>query len=70
MALNEKDNLKIKPVSGDQEDSVFSPEEMHPFEVAEALETDLIAGKTDKEVKKARRLFGANNINSEFKLSF
>ena len=44
MALNEKDNLKIKPASGDQEDSVFSPEEMHPFEVAEALETDLIAG--------------------------
>jgi len=72
MSLNGDEKLKIKPVSADEDEEtiVFSPEEMHPFEVAEALECDLIAGKTDKEVKKARKLFGVNNIHSEFRLSF
>ncbi len=69
---NGKENLKIKTVSGAQgeEELTFSPEEMQPFEVAEALESDLIAGKTPKQVKKARRLFGINEIKSEFRLSF
>ena len=67
-----KDNLKIKTVSGmdEEEDITFSPEEMQAVEVAEALESDLLNGKTDKQVKKARRLFGANEIRSEFQLSF
>ena len=69
---NGKENLKIKTVSGTQgeEELTFSPEEMQPIEVAEALESDLIMGKTAKQVKKARRLFGTNEIKSEFRLSF
>ncbi len=69
---NGKEKLKIKTVSGTygEEDLTFSPEEMQPFEVAEALESDLITGKTPKQVKKARRLFGVNEIRSEFRLSF
>ena len=72
MAENGREKLKIKTVSGTnvEEDLTFSPEEMQPFEVAEALESDLITGKTPKQVKKARRLFGANEIKSEFRLSF
>lgn len=72
MAENGKEKLKIKTVSGTnvEEELTFSPEEMQPFEVAEALESDLITGKTPKQVKKARRLFGANEIKSEFRLSF
>ncbi|MBR6563156.1 MAG: cation-transporting P-type ATPase [Clostridia bacterium] len=72
MAENGRKNLKIKTVSGTQyeEDLTFSPEEMQPIEVAEALETDLIMGKTPKQIKKARRLFGANEIRREFRLSF
>ena len=72
MAENGKQKLKIKTVSGAnfEEELTFSPEEMHPFEVAEALESDLITGKTPKQVKKARRLFGVNEIKSEFRLSF
>ena len=65
------EKLKIKTVDGSfGDDGTFSPEEMHPFEVAEALESDLIAGKTAKQVKKARKLFGANDVKSEFSLSF
>lgn len=69
---NGKENLKIKTVSGTdgEEELTFSPEEMQPVEVAEALESDLIMGKTSKQVKKARRLFGPNEIRSEFRLSF
>ncbi len=69
---NGKENLKIKTVSGanGEEELTFSPEEMQPIEVAEALESDLITGKTPKQVKKARRLFGINEIKSEFRLSF
>lgn len=72
MATNGTEKLKIKTVSADDnlEEMTFSPEEMHPIEVAESLESDLINGKTDKQVKKARRLFGANEIRSEFRLSF
>ncbi len=67
---NEK--LKIKTFSGmdEEEDITFSPEEMQPVEVAEALESDLANGKTDKQVKKAKRLFGANETRKEFHLSF
>lgn len=69
---NGKENLKVKTVSGKygDEELTFSPEEMQPVEVAEALETDLIMGKTAKQIKKARRLFGTNEIKSEFRLSF
>ncbi len=69
---NGNDNLKIKTVSGrtDDEELTFSPEEMHPIEVAEALESNLIGGKTLKQVKRARRLFGANEMKNEFRLSF
>lgn len=69
---NPKENLKVKTVSGAgfEEELTFSPEEMQPVEVAEALESDLIAGKTPKQIKKARRLFGVNEIKSEFRLSF
>lgn len=69
---NGKEKLKIKTVSGvnSEEELIFSPEEMQPVEVAEALESDLIMGKTVKQVKKARRLFGTNDIKKEFRLSF
>ncbi len=72
MAGSRKDNLKIKTVPnvGFEEELTFSPEEMQPFEVVEALESDLITGKTPKQVKKARRLFGVNEIRDEFSLSF
>lgn len=72
MAENGNQNLKIKTVSGTdyEEELTFSPEEMQPFEVAEALESDLIMGKTPKQIKKARRMFGPNEIRSEFRLSF
>lgn len=68
---NGNDKLRIKTVSGVFEEEIaFSPEEMHATEVAEALESDLAKGKTDKQVKKARRIFGANEVKSDFKLSF
>ncbi len=72
MAENGSEKLKIKTVlsTENDEEMIFSPEEMQPFEVAEALESDLIDGKTQKAVKKARRLFGANDVKSEFRLSF
>ncbi len=71
MSTNGNEKLKIKTVSGENDEEItFSPEEMHPIEVAEALESDLIDGKTDKQVKKARKIFGQNEIRSEFKLSF
>lgn len=72
MSENGTEKLKIKTVSGAdfEEELTFSPEEMQPFEVAEALESDLITGKTPKQIKKARRLFGVNEIKSEFRLSF
>ncbi len=72
MAENGNQKLKIKTVSGkaNEQSLTFSPEEMQPFEVAEALESDLILGKTPKQVKKARRMFGANEIRGEFRLSF
>ena len=72
MAENGKEKLKMKTVSGTEFDDelTFSPEEMQPFEVAEVLESDLIMGKTLKQIKKARRLFGPNDIRSEFRLSF
>ena len=71
MTDNGNENLKIKTVFGtDEEDFVFSPEEMHPVEVAEALESDLIDGKTSRQVKRARKIFGANEIRSDFHLSF
>lgn len=69
---NGKEHLRIKTVSGTQfdEELTFSPEEMQPIEVAEALESDLIMGKTPKQIKKARKLFGVNEIRKEFHLSF
>lgn len=69
---NGNEKLKIKTVSGveNQELVTFSPEEMQPIEVAEALESDLIEGKNDKQIKKARRIFGQNETRSEFHLSF
>ncbi len=72
MTQNGNENLKIKTVSGKEDDEFvgFSPEEMNPIEVAEALESDLILGKTEKQIKKARRLFGTNEIKGEFRLSF
>ncbi len=66
----DQEKLRIKTVSGDDEEITFSPEEMQPVEVAEALESDLLYGKTDKQVRKAKRLFGINEIRSEFRLSF
>lgn len=67
-----QEKLKTKTVTGDylDEELTFSPEEMQPIEVAEALESDLIMGKTPKQVKKARKLFGSNELRSEFRLSF
>lgn len=67
-----QEKLKTKTVSEGyfDEELTFSPEEMQPIEVAEALESDLIMGKTAKQVKKARRLFGVNELRSEFHLSF
>ncbi len=72
MAENGKQKLKIKTVSdtSGETELTFSPEEMQPVEVAEALESDLITGKTAKQVKKAFRLFGANETKGEFRLSF
>ena len=72
MAENGNQKLKIKTVSGTDydEELTFSPEEMQPVEVAEALESDLILGKTPKQIKKARRMYGANEIRNEFRLSF
>ena len=72
MAENGFEKLKIKTVlsTENEEELTFSPEEMQPFEVAEALESDLIEGKTLKAIKKARRMFGMNDIKSEFRLSF
>lgn len=72
MANSGNEKLKIKTVSGEQgEDNItFSPEEMQPFEVAEALESDLISGKTEKQVRRAKRLFGVNDTRGEFRLSF
>ncbi len=68
---NGNENLKIKTVLGNEaEEIIFSPEEMQPFEVAEALESDLLYGKTAKQVKKAKKLFGQNEIRGEFRLSF
>ena len=72
MAENGRNKLKIKTVSSTQfeEELTFSPEEMQPIEVAEALESDLVMGKTLKQIKKARKLFGTNEIRREFRLSF
>ncbi len=71
MASNGNEKLKIKTVSGEGEENItFSPEEMQPFEVAEALESDLIDGKNDKQLRKAKRLFGTNEMRGEFRLSF
>lgn len=72
MAENGNQKLKIKTVSGkaNEQSLTFSPEEMQPFEVAEALESDLVLGKNTKQIKKARKLFGANEIRGEFRLSF
>ncbi len=72
MANNANEKLKIKaPANGsDDGEFVFSPEEMQPFEVSEALESDLVNGKTDKQVRKARRLFGVNDLRGDFRLSF
>lgn len=72
MANNGNEKLKIKTVSGEagEENITFSPEEMQPFEVAEALESDLIDGKTEKQVRRAKRLFGVNETKGEFRLSF
>ena len=71
MSVNGNEKLKIKTVSGENDEEItFSPEEMHPIEVADALESDLINGKTDKQVKKARKIFGSNEIRNEFRLSF
>ena len=71
MYQNGNENLKIKTVSGEQEQEfTFSPEEMQPIEVADALESDLVMGKTQKQVKKARKIFGVNELKSEFRLSF
>ena len=69
---NGNDNLKIKTVFGDEyeEELTFSPEEMQPIEVAEALESDLLFGKTEKQIKKAKKIFGPNEIRGEFRLSF
>ncbi len=66
------EQLKIKTVSGDfgDEEMLFSPEEMQPIEVAEALESDLVLGKTKKQVKKAQKLFGENDTRNDFRLSF
>ncbi len=67
-----QEKLKTKTVTEGYGDDglTFSPEEMQPIEVADALESDLIMGKTQKQVKKARKLFGANELRSEFRLSF
>ncbi len=72
MAYNGNDNLKVKTVSGigNEEEFTFSPEEMQPTEVAEALESDLVTGKTVKQIKKARKLFGVNEIRRDFRISF
>lgn len=67
-----QEKLKTKTVTDTYGDDgmTFSPEEMHPIEVADALESDLIMGKTAKQVKKARKIFGINELKSEFQLSF
>ncbi len=67
-----QEKLKTKTVTDSYGDDglTFSPEEMHPIEVADALESDLVMGKTIKQVKKARKLFGVNELKSEFRLSF
>ena len=69
---NNQEKLKTKTVTHAYDDDgvTFSPEEMHPIEVADALESDLVMGKTLKQVKKARKLFGVNELKSEFRLSF
>ncbi len=72
MTENGYEKLKIKTVSGigGEEEFTFSPEEMQPIEVAEALDSDLIDGKTIKQVKRARRIFGPNETRQDFRLSF
>ena len=71
MSEQRYEKLKIKtPINGENNAFAFSPEEMHPVEVAEALESDLLSGKTDKQVKKAARLFGQNEMRGELRLSF
>ncbi len=51
-------------------EEVLSPEQMHPVDVAEAYGSDLLNGLTEKQVRKARRLFGRNELKSDLKLSF
>ncbi|MBR4799323.1 MAG: cation-transporting P-type ATPase, partial [Clostridia bacterium] len=62
---------KRQPNTGPEEaEELLSPEQMHPVDVAEALESDLLNGLTDKQVRRARRVFGRNELKSGFKLSF
>ena len=52
------------------EDISLSPEQMHPVDVAEALGSDLLNGLDEKQVRKARKAFGKNELKSTFTLSF
>lgn len=58
--------------NGPEEDyeEVLSPEQLHPVDVAEALGSDLLNGLSEKQVRKARRVFGRNELKSDFRLSF
>lgn len=71
MAASGNEKLKIKTVSDySGEEFAFSPEEMHPVEVAASLGSDLINGLTAKRWKKAFHRSGTNEITPEFRLSF
>ncbi len=59
-----------RPLEQNTDGFGFSPEEMHPLEVANALSSDLEMGLDKKQKKRAAHRFGPNDITPEFRLSF
>lgn len=71
MAQNGYEKLKIKTVSGSEDESfTFSPEEMQPIEVADAFDSDLAYGLRSKQAKKRLHRTGPNDLKKELRLSF
>lgn len=70
--LDSEDNFRIRTIigGGNNDENVFDPARMRPYEVAEYFGTDILKGLDEKTVKRNRSEDGTNEIYPYLTLSF
>lgn len=70
--LDSEDNFRIRTIigGGNNNENVFDPPRMRPYEVLEHFATDMNVGLNEKTVKKRRHESGPNELYPYLKLGF